>query len=218
MKKESTANKKKDKSKLDMFLNKYGTAIVWIVAVYMVAMIILAFIFGLRHNNGGGQDEPEPTMATETAVISDETTITPAVDVTSFPAETEDEPKVIEETETTIPEETPVTEEIPDEPTEVIEPASDSVTIWVNLETLTIRHDPSLTSGALGKIPYGTEMTGEVVGRWKDAQGDPNAEAWEVCDKWLHITYEGVEGYIFMGTTKGGRNCVVYSKDDLEPR
>ena len=76
---------------------------------------------------------------------------------------------------------------------------SDSQTVWINVDALRMRTQPSTDSDKLGQIPYGTSVQGV-------ADGD-----------WMHTSYNGINGYIFTGEVSSGRTCVVYSSDDLVP-
>ncbi|MBN2878387.1 MAG: hypothetical protein JXN65_02045 [Clostridia bacterium] len=212
--KKPVTNKKNKESKVGAFVNKHGQALINVMIGYMVVMYTLLFIsFDPDKIRPWLDDSPgTPPQVTEEPATAEPGTTEP--DITSAPVTPE---PVTPEPVT--PE--PVTEEpdtdVADSPTEQPQPSEGTATVWINLETLALRDEPDLYSGVLGAVPYGEEITGELTGRWQDAQNNPDALAWEVCDKWLHITYQGIDGYLFMGNTLSGRACVVYSQADLEP-
>jgi len=206
----NNAHKKRD------ILNKHGQKLINIMIAYMVIMYtLLIFKYDPDKIRPWLDDSPGAPQVTEEPVTPEPTITEEAV--TSAPVTPE---PVTEEPVTPEPAtEEPVTPEptITDGPTEQPQPSEGTVTVWINLETLALRDEPDLYSGVLGAVPYGEEITGELEGRWQDAQNNPDALAWEVCDKWLHVTYQGIDGYLFMGNTLSGRACVVYNESGLEP-
>ncbi|MEX1376806.1 MAG: hypothetical protein AB1Z23_04930 [Eubacteriales bacterium] len=77
-------------------------------------------------------------------------------------------------------------------------PIGTSKTVWINVDALLIHSQANFTSTTVGKVPYGTQISGEVSG------------------KWMNVSYEGAQGYIYLGKTSDGRACVVYSEGSLE--
>jgi len=78
-------------------------------------------------------------------------------------------------------------------------PYTPTSTVWINVSALKIRSRPEFGSYKLGKIPYGQIVSGYVNGDW------------------MNVSYDGVEGYIYLGRTSSGRDCVVNNEGDLEP-
>ncbi len=73
-------------------------------------------------------------------------------------------------------------------------------TVWINLSHLVIRPQPDFSYDKIGNIPYGTKVMGEIDGLW------------------MYTSYDGVQGYIYVGKIKDtDRPCVVYSPSDLQP-
>ena len=72
-------------------------------------------------------------------------------------------------------------------------------TVWINVDTLRMRAEPGTDSAIVGGIPYGESVEGSLDGDW------------------MHTTYSGVTGYIYLGKLSSGRTCVVYSSSDLVP-
>ena len=77
-------------------------------------------------------------------------------------------------------------------------PIYNSDTVWINVDALKIHTQASFESDTVGKIPYGTQVSGDVSG------------------KWMNTTYEGTSGYIYLGKTGAGRACVVYNESALQ--
>jgi len=76
----------------------------------------------------------------------------------------------------------------------------DEDAVWINLSHLVIRPQPDFETEKIGNIPYGTKVMGEIDGNW------------------MYTSYNGVEGYIYIGKMKSNdRPCVVYSASDLQP-
>ncbi|MBN2880000.1 MAG: SH3 domain-containing protein [Clostridia bacterium] len=76
----------------------------------------------------------------------------------------------------------------------------DEDAVWINLSHLVIRPQPDFETEKIGNIPYGTKVMGEIDGNW------------------MFTSYNGVEGYIYIGKMKSNdRPCVVYSASDLQP-
>ena len=71
-------------------------------------------------------------------------------------------------------------------------------TVWINVDALLIHSQANFTSATVGKIPYSTMISGDVSG------------------KWMYVSFEGAQGYIYLGKTSDGRACVVYSESSLE--
>jgi len=72
--------------------------------------------------------------------------------------------------------------------------------VWVNLSYLNIRAEPDFSYDRIISIPYGTRVTGTIDGNW------------------MLTTYNGVEGYIYVGEVKDSdQPCVVHSQGDLWP-
>ena len=83
-------------------------------------------------------------------------------------------------------------------PTEV--PIIEEDTVWINLSHLIMRAQPDFSYDKIANIPYGTKVMGEIDGLW------------------MLTSYNGVEGYIYVGKMKDtDRPCVVYSESDLQP-
>ncbi len=79
-------------------------------------------------------------------------------------------------------------------------PAIEQDVVWINLDYLIIRAYPDFSYEKIGHIPYGKKVTGEIDGLW------------------MHMEYDGVTGYIYVGKLQStGRPCVVYSEAELQP-
>jgi len=77
-------------------------------------------------------------------------------------------------------------------------PTTTSDTVWINVDALKIHTAASFESDTVGKIPYGTQVSGDVSG------------------KWMNTSYDGTSGYIYLGKTSDGRACVVYNESSLQ--
>lgn len=77
-------------------------------------------------------------------------------------------------------------------------PPTTGSTVWINVDALMIHSQANFTSTTVGKIPYSTMITGDVSG------------------KWMYVSFEGAQGYIYLGKTSDGRALVVYSESALE--
>jgi len=95
----------------------------------------------------------------------------------------------------------------------------ESYPVWINVEYIDIMLKPDFESEVVGKIPYGTLIFGDSCDAWQTAIYQQNIEKTdEPIDenlKWLHISYDGIDGFIFAGVTDYGESYVVYNEDEL---
>ena len=70
---------------------------------------------------------------------------------------------------------------------------------WVNVGALYLRAKPDFGEKIIDKIPYGYYVSGTVK------------------DYWMHLTWEGNTGWVYIGNLSNGRPCIVDNEDDLEP-
>lgn len=178
--------------------------------IYIILAVIVLILLGLAIFLIYPWEDKQATVSEATATQID--TIAPPTQAAKATATPE---VTLEATQTAQPTATPATTTM-----FIVE----DVSVWVNVKSLTIRSEPDFAGDALGQIPYGQMISGKVCDVWKEAiyeqykQGiDVSAEDAATCDKWLYISFDGIEGYIFCGKMRSGRNCVVYSESVLEP-
>ena len=172
-------------------MSRGGSGFPIIIAVLGVLIIgvIGIFIYMQLSKDNGNTDVLASTIPTSevTAVPTPtvEATYTPEPVVTVPPVTAEPTPDV-EATSTPYITAPPIT--------------TKTKTVWINVDALKIHPIADWDSETIGKIPYGTAVSGEVSGNY------------------MYTSYDGVTGYIYLKTSaSSGRDLVVYSESALVP-
>jgi len=171
-------------------MSRGGSGFPIIIAVLGVLILAVIGIF-IYMQLSGNDDKALDALAT----------IEPTAETTAIPTVAPVTPEPATEEPVTVPPTTePTTDaaEATSTPYITAPPASNSGTVWINVDALKIHTAASFESDTVGKIPYGTSVSGDVSG------------------KWMNTSYEGTSGYIYLGKTSAGRPCVVSSESAIQ--
>jgi len=171
-------------------MSRGGSGFPIIIAVLGVLILAVIGIFIYMQLSDGGDKALDNTL----------TTMEPTAETTAIPTVAPVTPEPATEEPVTVPPTTEPTQAIEATATQYITapPSTSSGTVWINVDALQIHTAASFESDVVGKIPYGTSVSGDVSG------------------KWMNTSYEGTSGYIYLGKTSAGRACVVYSESAIQ--
>lgn len=174
-------------------MSRGGSGFPIIIAVLGVLILGVIGIF-IYMQLSGGSDSAMNNDAIATTAPTEAPTAIPTV----APATPEPTPEVVVTVPPTTPEPTAEATEATPTPYITAPPLVTSDTVWINVDALVIHTQANFTSDTVGKIPYGQQVSGDRSG------------------KWLNVSYDGSQGYIYLGKTSAGRACVVSSEAALQ--